>query len=547
MNADIHRKGTLRGKLMTTVVLTALAGILFSSTTLFAYQLWSLRRQFRVEMSALARIVSDYLVAPVSFGDSSGMQDALAVLQSRPEIVRAELRQNDGTVLAHFGRSESDHEPWASPGFHGFHLQVAQQLVLLDEHLGELRIEATWRPVILSAVKSFIPALLAMIVFSGIGLALFTRYRVHSLLGGLDSLTSSANRIASTGDYTVRPPVQSQDEIGTLTATFNHMLDQLQATDQTLRRLNQTLNTEIAERKRLERALVDSSRVAGMAEVATGVLHNVGNVLNSINVSAQLLRERVETSQLQGLHEVAEIVRPHLADPKDFFSSDARAPLLLQFVHELSDQLKVEQKLELQELQLLARNVEHVKEVVAAQQSFARTSGVLEPVDLAGLMEDALRINGSSLANHRIIVRRNFAPDATVETDRHRTLQILVNLVSNAIHAVKHNPFEDRRVDLEIRADEAGFKLVVQDSGVGIAPEHLTRIFQHGFTTRKEGHGFGLHSGAIAARTLGGSLSAESEGLKCGARFTLFIPRPVQPASQPVPSPEVPGAAVSVA
>src|SRR5690606_1788929 len=147
---------------------------------------------------------------------------------------------------------------------------------------------------------------------------------------------------------------------------FNQMLDQLQATDRTLRKLNTSLNAEITERKRLERALVESSRVAGMAEVATGVLHNVGNVLNSINVSAHLLREHGETSQLAGLHEIAALVRPHLADPRAFLTSDPRAPLLLQFVNELSEQLREEQQRDRAELEVLTRNVEHVKEVVAA-------------------------------------------------------------------------------------------------------------------------------------------------------------------------------------
>ena len=67
-------------------------------------------------------------------------------------------------------------------------------------------------------------------------------------------------------------------------------------------------------------------------------------------------------------------------------------------------------------------------------------------------------------------------------------------------------------------------QIAVIDTGIGISPENLTRIFAHGFTTRKDGHGFGLHSGALAAKELGGKLSVESAGLGQGASFVLDLP-----------------------
>ena len=67
-------------------------------------------------------------------------------------------------------------------------------------------------------------------------------------------------------------------------------------------------------------------------------------------------------------------------------------------------------------------------------------------------------------------------------------------------------------------------KISYIDNGIGIPADNLTRIFGHGFTTRKEGHGFGLHSGALAAKELGGALTVESDGPGKGATFTLEFP-----------------------
>ena len=112
-----------------------------------------------------------------------------------------------------------------------------------------------------------------------------------------------------------------------------------------------------------------------------------------------------------------------------------------------------------------------------------------------------------------------------VLADKHKVLQILVNLLRNAKHALEEGGGGDKRLKLRVGINgERRVKISVSDNGVGIAPEHLSRIFEHGFTTRKEGHGFGLHSGALAAREMGGSLGAHSAGPGQGATFTLEFP-----------------------
>ena len=177
------------------------------------------------------------------------------------------------------------------------------------------------------------------------------------------------------------------------------------------------------------------------------------------------------------------------------------------------------------ELATLRKNIDHIKEIVAMQQSFGKVSGVTEKIEVTDLVEDALRLNEAALERHRIQVRRDYQSRLPVITvERHKVLQILVNLIANAKNACDEPDLNDRRLTLAVRNGGSRISISIADNGVGIAHENLTRIFNLGFTTRKNGHGFGLHSGALAAKELGGQLLAHSDGPGQGAIFTLELP-----------------------
>ena len=278
-----------------------------------------------------------------------------------------------------------------------------------------------------------------------------------------------------------------------------------------------------AELEKLNRQLVSASRQAGMAEVATGVLHNVGNVLNSVNVSASLLKERLHQSEIGTLHRVAGLMEQQNGNLVSFLTGDPKGKLIPEFVVQIAHHLKKEQEFFTTELTELGKNIDHIKEIVAMQQSYARLGGVLEKVSLAHLIEDALRMNAAVLTRASIEVIRDFQPVPQIIVDNHKVLQILINLIRNAKFAMEtSNP---RRLTISLRPQLADrVQVIVQDTGVGISPENLTRIFAHGFTTRKEGHGFGLHIGALNAKQMGGFLTVESAGTGLGATFTLDLP-----------------------
>jgi signal transduction histidine kinase len=262
-----------------------------------------------------------------------------------------------------------------------------------------------------------------------------------------------------------------------------------------------------------------------MADIATGVLHNVGNVLNSVNVSASLIGDKLRKSGIGDLRKAAALLQQHLDDPGDFVTSDPKGRHLPRFLVELSGQMTGEEQAILAEINALSKSVEHIKEIVSVQQNYAGGSGFIEEVSLSELLDDAIRINAESINRHSILVRREFDALPHSRIDKQKFLQIVVNLVSNAKNAVIEGTAPERLIVLRLSRTAAGRgRIEVIDNGVGIPQENLTRIFSQGFTTRKDGHGFGLHSAANLAHELGGSLTVESAGPGMGAKFILEIP-----------------------
>jgi signal transduction histidine kinase len=261
-----------------------------------------------------------------------------------------------------------------------------------------------------------------------------------------------------------------------------------------------------------------------MVEVATNVLHNVGNVLNSVNISAGQAAGHVHNSSLPHLARVAGLLEQNAGNIAQYMATDPIGLKVPGFLTQLAAQLDTEQKAILDELQHLGRNVEHIKDIVAVQQSYASAAGVTQSVEVVELVEDSLRMNAGALVRHDVQLLREFEATPVICVDKHKVVQILVNLIRNAKYACDESGRPDKRLTVRITGDEHVVRVSVIDNGVGIPAENLTRIFSHGFTTRKTGHGFGLHSGALAAKEIGGALLVQSAGPGLGAAFTLEMP-----------------------
>jgi signal transduction histidine kinase len=188
------------------------------------------------------------------------------------------------------------------------------------------------------------------------------------------------------------------------------------------------------------------------------------------------------------------------------------------------------------EVDALTKNVEHIKKIVAMQQSYAKVAGVIEIVDPVELIEDSLRMHEAAFQRHAVKVVRDYSEAPKIATDRHKVIQILVNILGNAKYACDVNDPANRIIRVGLGLIENNrIRIEITDNGMGISEENLTRIFSYGFTTRKNGHGFGLHSGALAAKDMGGSLNATSVGAGKGATFILELPLEYTPPTKTRP------------
>jgi C4-dicarboxylate-specific signal transduction histidine kinase len=293
------------------------------------------------------------------------------------------------------------------------------------------------------------------------------------------------------------------------------------------------LEDEVAERKKMQEQaekthleLMTASRQAGMTEVATSVLHNVGNVLNSVNVSASLVADHLTKFKIENIARVAALLDKHSDNLGEFMMKDPRGKQLPEYLSQVAKHLSEEQSLLLKEIDFVKKKIDHIKEIVATQQSYGKVGGVTEKVKITDLVEDVLRIHSGEFAHSEVQLSREYDPILPeIIVDKHKVLQILLNLITNAKHACAESSRKEKRVTVRVTNGDDRVCVVMSDNGVGIPAANLNKIFNHGFTTRKKGgHGFGLHSGANAAKEMGGTLKVESDGPGHGATFTLELP-----------------------
>lgn len=295
------------------------------------------------------------------------------------------------------------------------------------------------------------------------------------------------------------------------------------------REYNCAFARDISERKRLERErlllqeqLVRASREAGMAEVATGVLHNVGNALTSLNVSATLAAEKVRRLRIAGLQQLVRLFEEQGDQLGNFISHDPKGKRLPAYLGALSRKLTREREAIDRELCSVLRDIEHIKGVITTQQAYAQAVTVIEPVEIAALLDDAVRMSISG--RHEIQILRDYANLPVVRTDRHTLLQVMINLLKNAKESLNEKGGEKWLAIRLLPDNSERLRVEIQDNGAGIAPENLSRVFEYGYSTKPGGHGFGLHMSATAVKTLGGMLGADSDGPGCGALFWLTLP-----------------------
>lgn len=325
----------------------------------------------------------------------------------------------------------------------------------------------------------------------------------RTVLKPLALVTRHAVEIGSSDETFRKLELARTDEFGILAREFDRMMEKLSES---------------------RAAVVKTARAAGMSEIATAVLHNVGNVLNSVTVSATLVAQRASHTDAQDLLQAMKAVEESAGDLATFLEQDPRGQHLQPLLVSLAEQMAGDQAAIREEVKTLSQGIEHIQELVRSQQDFAGRSGVLEAVHLAQPIESAFTMSvRTGEGEFEIALEHNDVPMCRI--DRHKLTEILVNLYRNAREAMNEAPDSKRRIVVRAsRPEEGRIRIEVEDDGVGIPAENLERVFTHGFTTKKTGHGFGLHSSANAAREMGGSLIARSDGAGQGSTFILELP-----------------------
>lgn len=305
--------------------------------------------------------------------------------------------------------------------------------------------------------------------------------------------------------------IDQNDEIGQLAKAFNQ--------------LNLDLEDSYRQVANKSRELMQTARQSGMAEVTVGVLHNVGNVLNSLGVTTAALRKKTKKSRISAIKQISELLDEQAGRLDDFFNRDERGRQLPGYFRMLAAHLEQERSSYLADLDELERHLNHTSDIVNLHQAYSRSIGLTESVFIGDIINDALNLNKNSLNRHRIHVDKFIEDLPTCLLDRHKVMQIVSNLISNAKDALVASDKSDRIITISINRPHPEYlRIEVQDNGMGITRKNLRRIFSYGFTTRKEGHGYGLHSGALAAQEMHGTLQAGSDGPGSGATFTLELP-----------------------
>jgi signal transduction histidine kinase len=286
------------------------------------------------------------------------------------------------------------------------------------------------------------------------------------------------------------------------------------------------LSKTLTELRETQKTLVDVAHRAGMAEIATGVLHNVGNVLNSVKVSSQILKERIEKSKIRGLKSALDLLQQNTNDLSSYITSDEKGKLLPEYLIKVGKALGDEQDTYLNELSNLHNGIDHIEEIVSMQQDYAGGSGIVESASLPKMMDDVLRMNQDIFNKHKIKVVKHFKETAPISAEKGKLMQVFVNIIKNAWESLLIKNDKDKLITINISEDEENKCQVVDiiDNGIGVVKGNLNKIFSYGFTTKDDGKGFGLHTSALAISELKGRITASSDGESKGAKFTVTVP-----------------------
>lgn len=299
-------------------------------------------------------------------------------------------------------------------------------------------------------------------------------------------------------------------------------------------RLRVCIVRDISQRKLAEQRLafaqqqlLDAAHSAGMAEIATGVLHNIRNILNSVNMASSEIQRISRNSKIAGLCKANELLKANMGNIVEFFTSDKKGKLLPDYYFKVAVGLEQDMARISKEAGELGGKIDMIKEVINTQQKYAKIGSYSEKLSVQSVVSDAMIVQDASLRKWGVDITTRFHDNLTATVNKSKLLQVITNILKNANEAMRENDLLNKPKKLLIESGLLGkshIYIKFTDNGIGIARENLVRVFNHGFTTKVDGHGFGLHASANAMTEIGGKLEAHSDGEGHGATFTVTIP-----------------------
>lgn len=297
------------------------------------------------------------------------------------------------------------------------------------------------------------------------------------------------------------------------------------------KRLNEELSRKmdeiesiIEQLKKAEAELVEKSQKAGMAEIAAGVLHNVANVLSSVNSSNSFIMDTAKNSKVEGLIKANELLRDHIDHLDQFIFKDPRGKKLLDYYLKLEEPLRKEREDIVSQSERLDQKISIINDVITAQQSHAGSFKNTTETSLTEIVEDTLSLQDDLVDQYKLNITKELKAETPVIAQRSKLIHVLVNFIKNAGESMENNHPEDKNLVIKSWEDFYKVYLSISDNGKGIKGENLDKIFSHKYTTKKKGHGFGLHSSANYMKEMGGKIEVQSEGKGKGTTFTLVFP-----------------------
>ncbi len=280
--------------------------------------------------------------------------------------------------------------------------------------------------------------------------------------------------------------------------------------------------TETLEKTHKE--LVEKAHKAGMADIATDIVHNVGNVLNSVKTSVQVIDDVLKHSMVFSYQKANEMLRENQDNLERFLIEDERGKLLIQYFIKLEEGLFAEHQDLKTTTDRLKNMVDAIADIVSAQYSYANVDWLVEEVNLEKTVEEALSVIQQQLDSYHVKVVTQFVEIESIPIQRIKLLHSLINIFKNACEAMYETEKNQRILNISINYSQENEKAVVitiRDNGIGIAPENLERIFSYGFTSKKGRYGLGLHSCANYMTEMGGKIWAENNPDGMGVSFFL--------------------------